>query len=102
MQKTVMIVDDVQSMRGLVSITLSNSGYNVIEACDGKDALSKLSGARVNMVISDVNMPNMNGIDFLKSVKADTRSTRLFLKIWWKLDITHIVSVKIAAIIDAV
>lgn len=70
MSKTILIVDDSLSMRQLVKAALTNQGYTVIDACDGVDALSKLSGQRVNLVISDVNMPNMDGITFLKELKT--------------------------------
>jgi len=69
MAKTIMIVDDSASMRRVVGIALKGAGYDVIEGCDGKDALSKLKGQKVHMIISDVNMPVMDGIAFLKAVK---------------------------------
>ncbi len=69
MGKTVLIVDDSASIRQVVSITLRGAGYDVIEGCDGKDALGKLDGRKVHLIISDVNMPNMDGITFLKNVK---------------------------------
>jgi two-component system, chemotaxis family, chemotaxis protein CheY len=67
--KTIMIVDDSLSMRRTISITLRGAGYDVIEASDGKDALDKLDGSKFHLVISDVNMPNMDGISFLKALK---------------------------------
>jgi two-component system chemotaxis response regulator CheY len=69
MAKTIMIVDDSASMRRVVGIALKGAGYEVLEGCDGKDALSKLTGQKVHMIISDVNMPVMDGIAFLKAVK---------------------------------
>ena len=69
MSKTVMIVDDSASLRQVVNIALSGAGYTVIEACDGRDALGKLNGDRIHLVISDVNMPNMDGISFVKELK---------------------------------
>ena len=69
MAKTVMIVDDSASLRQVVGIALRGAGYEVIEGCDGKDALSKLTGQKVHLVISDVNMPNMDGITFVKNLK---------------------------------
>lgn len=69
MAKTIMVVDDSASMRRVVGIALKGAGYDVIEGCDGRDALSKLTGQKVHMIISDVNMPVMDGISFLKSVK---------------------------------
>lgn len=70
MAKTIMIVDDSASMRRVVGIALKGAGYDVLEGVDGKDALSKLTGQKVHMIISDVNMPVMDGIAFLKAVKA--------------------------------
>ena len=64
-----MIVDDSASLRQVVSIALKGAGYDVLEGCDGKAALSKLTGQRVHLIVSDVNMPNMDGITFLKAVR---------------------------------
>jgi two-component system chemotaxis response regulator CheY len=70
MAKTILIVDDSASLRQVVSISLKGAGYETIEACDGKDALTKLDGRKIHLVISDVNMPNMDGITFVKQMKA--------------------------------
>ncbi|GAB7532903.1 response regulator [Pseudomonas sp. 3A(2025)] len=70
MAKTVMIVDDSSSMRQLVRMSLTGAGHQVIEASDGQDALNKLTGQKVNLIISDVNMPNLDGIGLVKAVKA--------------------------------
>lgn len=69
MSKNIMIVDDSASLRQVVSIALKGAGYDVVEACDGKDALSKLDGRKLHLIVSDVNMPNMDGITFLKAAK---------------------------------
>jgi len=69
MTKTIMVVDDSASMRQVVGIALKSQGYTVIEGKDGKDALSKLTGQKVHLIISDVNMPVMDGITFVKEVK---------------------------------
>jgi two-component system chemotaxis response regulator CheY len=69
MAKTVMVVDDSASLRQVVGIALKGAGYDVLEGCDGQDALSKLTGQKVHLIISDVNMPNMDGISFVKAVK---------------------------------
>ena len=69
MGKTVLIVDDSASLRQVVNLTLQSAGYDVIEACDGKDALIKLDGKKVHLIISDVNMPNMDGISLVREVK---------------------------------
>lgn len=71
MAKTIMIVDDSASLRQVVSMTLKGAGYEVIEACDGRDALGKLSGQRVHLIISDVNMPNLDGISMVRELKRD-------------------------------
>ena len=69
MAKTILIVDDSASIRQVVGMTLKNAGYDIIEGVDGKDALTKLDGRKVHLIISDVNMPNMDGITFVKNVK---------------------------------
>jgi two-component system chemotaxis response regulator CheY len=69
MAKTIMVVDDSLSFRQVVSLSLKGAGYDVIEGIDGKDALGKLKGQKIHLIISDVNMPNMDGISFLKEVK---------------------------------
>ena len=69
MAKTIMVVDDSASLRQVVGITLKGAGYSVIEGSDGADALGKLTGQRVNLIISDVNMPNMDGISFVEALK---------------------------------
>ena len=70
MAKTIMIVDDSASIRTVVGIALRGEGYAVIEAINGQDAINKLTGQKVNLIISDVNMPIMDGITFVKNVKT--------------------------------
>lgn len=69
MGKLIMVVDDSASLRQVVGIALKGAGYDVLEACDGKDALGKLTGQKINLIISDVNMPNMDGITLVKEIK---------------------------------
>ncbi|MBN2693003.1 MAG: response regulator [Burkholderiaceae bacterium] len=69
MSKTILIVDDSASLRQVVNIALASAGYEVIEACDGVDALTKLDGRKIHLIISDVNMPNMDGITLVKEIK---------------------------------
>ncbi len=69
MSKVIMTVDDSSSMRQMVGFTLRNAGYEVIEAVDGKDALSKL-GSPIHMVLTDLNMPNMDGIELIRALRA--------------------------------
>ena len=73
MSKTIMIVDDSSSLRTVVNLALTRAGYEVLEAEDGKDALTKLQGRKVNLIVSDVNMPNMDGIAFVTQLKQDPR-----------------------------
>jgi len=70
MSKSLLIVDDANTIRQLLSMTLRNAGYDVVEACDGRDGLTKLNGNTVNMIFTDLNMPVMNGIEFIKAVKS--------------------------------
>ena len=69
MPKTILIVDDSSSVRSVLGISLKGAGYDVIEACDGKDALSKMTGQKIHLIVSDVNMPNMDGITFVRELK---------------------------------
>lgn len=70
MSKVVMVVDDSASLRQVVIMALRNAGYETMEAENGKRALEQLKKARANLIISDVNMPVMDGLTFLKEVKA--------------------------------
>ena len=69
MSMIVLTVDDSASVRQMVGYTLRNAGYEVREACDGRDALSKFD-ASVRLVITDLNMPNMDGLALVKSIRA--------------------------------
>jgi len=69
MAKTILVVDDSASLRQIVSIALKGAGYDVIEGCDGVDGLSKLDGTKVHLIISDVNMPNMDGLTMVQKIK---------------------------------
>jgi len=66
---SILAVDDSASMRQMVAFTLKGAGYDVIEAVDGVDALNKAKGKSVNMVLTDVNMPNMDGITLIKELR---------------------------------
>jgi two-component system chemotaxis response regulator CheY len=66
--KTILVVDDSSSARTVVKAALMSAGYNVIEGVDGQDGISKLDGQKVHLIISDVNMPNMNGIEMVKQI----------------------------------
>lgn len=70
MAKVILTVDDSASVRQMVKFTLSEAGYTVIEAVDGRDALAKLASS-VQLVITDLNMPNLDGIGLIRSVRAN-------------------------------
>ena len=70
MGKTIMTVDDSASMRQMVNFTLKEAGYDVVEAVDGEDALSKLASRRVNVLITDLNMPKLDGIQLIRKVRG--------------------------------
>jgi two-component system, chemotaxis family, chemotaxis protein CheY len=67
---TILTVDDTASMRQMISFTLNSVGHEVIQAADGKEALKMLEGKKVDLVIADINMPNMDGITLLKELRA--------------------------------
>lgn len=70
MGKTALVVDDSATMRQMVTFTLTNAGFSVIEAEHGKDAVAKVSrGPRVDLVVTDLNMPEMDGIALIKELR---------------------------------
>ena len=70
MSKTVLTVDDSASIRQMVAFTLKSAGYTVIEAVDGQDGLRQARATRFNLVLTDQNMPSMDGISLIKSLRA--------------------------------
>ncbi len=72
MAKVIMTADDSASVRQMVVFTLKQNGYEVVEAVDGRDALNKLNKQKVDMLLTDLNMPNMDGISLIKGVRAST------------------------------
>lgn len=72
MAKTILVVDDSASLRQVVSMSLTGAGYDVLQAGDGTEALKVLDGRKVHLIISDVNMPNMDGITLVKEVKKNS------------------------------
>lgn len=69
MSKTILIIDDSAAVRQVTNIALKGAGYEVIQAVDGVDALSKLDGKKIHLIISDINMPNMDGFTFVREAK---------------------------------
>ncbi len=68
--KRVMTIDDSPSLRQMVALTLESAGYEVIEACDAKDALVKLSGRQYHLFLTDLNMPGMDGIELTHKLRG--------------------------------
>jgi two-component system chemotaxis response regulator CheY len=81
MQKTILVIDDSSSLRLAVRGALEAAGYAVLEAADGLEALARLDAGRVHLMICDVHMPNMDGLQFLRAVKqrADARFTPIIM-----------------------
>jgi two-component system chemotaxis response regulator CheY len=73
MAKTIITVDDAATMRKLIGFTLRGAGHNVLEAEDGVRALALLTVRDVDLVITDINMPNMNGIDLTRKLRMLSR-----------------------------
>lgn len=73
MAKIILVVDDSRTMRLMTATTLRNGGFKVLEAQDGKDALEILSMAAVDLIISDLHMPNMNGLELVENVRSHSR-----------------------------
>ena len=67
---TILAVDDSPSMREMVAFTLERAGFDVIQAEDGVEALEKAKGKSVNLVLTDINMPNMDGIKLITELRA--------------------------------
>jgi two-component system, chemotaxis family, chemotaxis protein CheY len=70
MVKTALIVDDSATMRQMVAFTLREAGFEVVEAEHGQDAIDKIPGRKINIVITDLNLPVMDGLTFIKTVRS--------------------------------
>lgn len=70
MAKTILAVDDSASIRQMVSFTLKGAGYDIVEAGDGQEGLDKAKAKAVNLVLTDQNMPKMDGLTLIKSLRA--------------------------------
>ncbi|MCE1171120.1 response regulator [Azovibrio restrictus] len=70
MAKTILAVDDSASIRQMVSFTLKSAGYEVVEAVDGMDGLEKAKSRSINLVLTDQNMPRMDGLTLIRSLRG--------------------------------
>ncbi|MBN2521224.1 MAG: response regulator [Bacteroidales bacterium] len=75
MDKTILVVDDSESIREVVKFTLENNGYQVLLGTDGADALDFFDGRGIDLIITDLHMPKMNGIEFIKEVRKKNEYT---------------------------
>jgi two-component system chemotaxis response regulator CheY len=66
----VLTVDDSVSLRKLIAATLSSAGHEVVEACNGAEAMNVLKGGAFDLILSDLNMPIMDGLTFIKNVRV--------------------------------
>ena len=73
MEKTVLVVDDSTTIRQVISFCLKEAGYQVIEAVDGVDALSKCANNQIDLLLTDLHMPNMSGFELVKEVRASNK-----------------------------
>ena len=70
MPRAALVVDDSVTIRQMVSFTLKQAGFTVVEASDGQDALERLESNRVDLIITDLNMPRLDGIGFIKKLRT--------------------------------
>ncbi len=76
MSNTVMVVDDSSSFRTVVTLALKRVGYSVVEASDGRDAVRKLGAQPIDLIVCDVNIPEMDGISFVRHVRGTATHRR--------------------------
>ncbi len=77
MGKTILIVDDSESIREVVCFTLESAGHTVLVGTDGSDAMKYIDGRDIDLVITDLHMPVMNGIDLIKEIRATEKYKRV-------------------------
>jgi two-component system chemotaxis response regulator CheY len=81
MTQTILTVDDSRTMRDMLRLALVGAGFRVVEAVDGLDGLAVLAGERPDVIITDINMPNLDGFGFIEAVRDDAtnRSTPILV-----------------------
>jgi two-component system chemotaxis response regulator CheY len=75
MQQTILVVDDSPTVVKFVSFSLRNRGFNVVTACDGMDAIEKISNqsSPIDLIITDLNMPNVDGYEFIATLRRNSK-----------------------------
>jgi two-component system chemotaxis response regulator CheY len=71
MKKVILIADDSPSIRKFISFSLTTKGYEIIPVCDGMEALEKLPNGNINLIITDLNMPNIDGFELIKTIRSN-------------------------------
>jgi two-component system chemotaxis response regulator CheY len=71
--KTILTVDDSRTMRDMLRLALAEAGYRVVQAVDGLDGLERLDAEGADVIITDINMPNLDGLGFIERVRGDQR-----------------------------
>ncbi len=74
MIQTILTVDDSRTMRDMLRLALVGAGFRVVEAVDGLDGLAVLAGERPDVIITDINMPNLDGFGFIEAVRDDVEN----------------------------
>jgi two-component system chemotaxis response regulator CheY len=69
MGKTILVVDDAAIIRQINTLTLKKQGFDVVEAIHGKDALERIKGKKIDLVVTDINMPEMGGIELIRELR---------------------------------
>ncbi len=77
MTKKILVVDDSATVRQQVGLALVQAGFETVDAVDGLDALEKLDGNSVALIVCDVNMPKMNGLELLERIQSDGKHTSI-------------------------
>ena len=77
MNSTILVVDDSPTVRKFVSLSLSMQGFKVVTACDGMDAMEKLPSEKIDLIITDLNMPNMDGYEFIRTLRESSEYREL-------------------------
>ncbi len=82
MMKTVLVVDDMKTQLDLINNYLGEAGYNVIKASDGEDALNKVNQHQPDLIITDLVMPEMSGLEFCRKLKKDSATADIPVIAW--------------------
>ena len=77
MSRSILVVDDSATVRKFVSVSLSMQGFDVVTACDGMDALEKLPQRKYDLIVTDLNMPTMDGFELIRTLKENANYKEL-------------------------